>query len=118
MDFRTTYHWQMETVDGQILSQYEADGKENTWKVLPIEKIIRCSFLPSVPGFPRHDVLIDLAAGEQFVRRFGRGFLKQTKEGIQLKEYLNCCVTQKYRFYVIHSCGRTLVTRQDYEVYL
>jgi hypothetical protein len=118
MDCKDTYFWEIETVDGDVLRQYEENGKENTWKGLPLEKIVRCSFLPKIALFPRHDVLIDLPAGEKFVKRFARGFLKQTPEGIKLKEYLNCCVTNNYRFYVFGSCGRTIVTRKDYEVYL
>jgi hypothetical protein len=117
MDFKDTYHWEIETVDGLITRQY-VNGLENTWKGLSLDKIVRCSFIPQIALLPRHDVLIDLAAGERFVRRFGRGFLKQTSEGIKMKEYLNCCVTNKFRFHVFGSCGRTLITREDYEVYI
>jgi hypothetical protein len=118
MDLRNLYSWEIETVDGIITKQYSESGEEQSWKSLDTEKIVRCSFLPAVGILPRHDVLIDLVEGERFIKRFGRGFLKQRESGIELREYLNCCVTNNYRFWVFASSGRTLVTRKDYEVYI
>jgi hypothetical protein len=117
MNIRLMYSWEIETKDGQIFTQY-SDGKEQTWKNLSIETVVRCSFVSTLPIFPRHDVLIDILSGEQFIKRFGRGFLKSKEDGLSLKEYINCCMTNKYRFWVFNSCGRTLVTKNDYEVYL
>ena len=111
------YTWEMETANGEIRSQYDESGVENTWKTLPLEKIMRVSFLPAIPLLPRHDVFINPDNGEKFIKRFGRGFLKQKKDGIKLREYLNCVVTNKYRFWVF-STGRTMVTEKDREVYI
>lgn len=112
------YAWEVETEGGFILSQFNKDGQENSWKVVDPEAVIRISFVPRMSNFPvpRHDILIDRANGERFIRRFGRGFIKQSA-GFELSEYINCCVTNNYRLYVFSS-GRTLITRPDYEVYL
>ena len=110
------YQWEMEEVGGKVVRQFENDGTENSWKKLDPKKVVRISFLPRIPSLPRHDVFIDHSAGEEFIRRFGRGFLKQ-KLGFNLGEYIHCAVTNKYRFWVF-STGRTLVTEKDYEVYV
>lgn len=114
----SVYQWEMETENGAVLRQYSDDGKERSWKTLDIDKIVRVSFLPRMSNFPvpRHDILIDISSGERFEKRFGRGFLKQTS-GFDLAEYINCCVTNRYRLYVFSS-GRVLITRHDHEVYL
>ncbi len=117
MNPNRVYTWEMETSDGAVLAQYDEQGNEQSWKVLPVEKVVRVSLIPSDPALPRHDVVLDLDKGERFVRRFGRGFMRTTNEGIKLGEYLHCVVTNKYRLYVLSS-GRCLVTHKDYELYL
>ena len=117
MQVNQLYHWQMETSDGVILDQYDEKSNEQTWKKLKPESIVRVSFLPTLQILPRHDVFIDIRDGERFIKRFGRGFMKNRGDGFKLKEYLNCCVTNRYRFWVF-SGGRTMVTKRDYEVYL
>lgn len=108
------YMWEMETEDGLVLPQYE-EGKENTWKTLDTEKIIRVSFVPRISILPQHNVIINKKAGEKFIKRFARGFIKLHAGG--LKEYANCVVTNRYRFWVF-SNGSTMVTDRNYEVYL
>lgn len=110
------YRWEMETVDGFVLPQYEKDGRENTWKTLDPDKVVRASFIPVIELLPRHDIFIDISKGDKFIRRFGRGFLKM-RDQFQLKLYLNCVVTNRCRFYVI-SNGRCICTHRDHEVYL
>jgi len=110
------YTWEMELADKTILKQYEPDGKENTWKSLAIDQIVRVGFVPSIAILPKHNVIIDRDKGIRFVRRFGRGFIKQ-KDGFRLSEYVNCVVTNRYRFWVF-SNGSTLVTDPDYELYI
>lgn len=109
------YAWQMETIDGEVLTQYDKEGKEVSWKTLDIEKIIRCSFLPRVLGLPRHDIMIDLSAGERFIKRFGRGFVKQDNSKT---EYVNCCMTNRYRVWIFSSDGRVIITKNDFELYI
>jgi len=111
----TVYAWELETADGVVIKQYDEDGKENTWKSVNADAIVRFSFVPSINILPRHDVLIDHANGERFVKRFGRGIIRQGSDGIKLREYINCCMTNRYRLWVF-STGRTLLTRSDYEV--
>lgn len=110
------YRYEMETLDGTVLKQFEDDGTENTWKSLDTDKIIRVTFIPAIATLPTHNVFIDHSAGEKFIRRFARGFLKQ-KIGFNLAEYVNCIVTNRYRFWVF-SNGNCLITQKNYEVYI
>ena len=108
------YQWEMETIYGVILQQFEKDGTENTWKKLDCKKIVRVTFLPRIPLLPKHSIILDLKAGEYFVKRFGRGFIK-ARNKYQLTEYINCVETNAYRYWVF-SNGNTLVTKKDFEV--
>jgi hypothetical protein len=110
------YTWEIELINGKIRKQYEDNGMENTWKDLPTQEIVRVSINSTLPVLPSHTIIIDVTNGERFVKRFCRGFLKlEGKE--QLKEYVHCVVTNKYRFWVFHD-GKTVVTRPDYELYI
>jgi hypothetical protein len=117
MEPNLIYFWEMETCEGEIRAQYDGNKKEQTWKTLPLEKIVRVSFIPTINILPKHDILIDLTLGDRFIRRFGRGFLKQGSDGIKLREYINCCVTNKYRVWVFSS-GRVIVTPPELEINL
>lgn len=110
------YSWEMQTKDGNVLKQYEKDGKENTWKTLDPDQVVRISFIPAIKALPQHDIFIDHSKGEKFVRRFGRGFIKARWQ-FQLGEYVNCIVTNRYRFWVFSS-GRVMITNVDHEVYI
>lgn len=116
-DPRMAYMWEMETVDGTILRQYNEDKTENTWKNLPVDQIVRVTFIPLIPVLPVHNCLIDIGDGTRFVKRFASGFLKLSGGGSSFKHYLNCVVTNRYRFYVF-SDGRSLVTSATHEVNL
>lgn len=118
MKINDLYYWEVELSNGTVYRQWGEDGNECSWKnVKTPEFIVRASLIPKVKSQPRHDVMIDLAVGEKFVKRFGRGFIKQTAEGFKLKNYLNCIVTNRYRLWVFPD-GQTLITRPDYEVRL
>jgi hypothetical protein len=110
------YSWEMETIDGVVLKQYNEKGEEQSWKILDPDKVVRVTLVPVLPVMPTHSCVLDLSRGERFIRRFGRGFLKLS-QGFQLKYYINCIVTTNYRMYVI-SDGRVIITRNDYELYL
>lgn len=116
MDPRMHYQWEMETKSGDVLRQYEEDGTENTWKQLNVDEVVRVSIIPMIPMLPRHDVFIDIAAGEKFIKRYATGFLRQRHQ-FRLSEYVNCVVTNRYKFWVL-SDGRSMVTRNDYELNL
>jgi len=103
--------WEMETDDGNVLRQYEEDGRENTWKKLDPERVVRVSLVPLVAILPQHNIFINRNAGELFIKRFARGFLKP---GTGLKEYVNCIVTNRYRVWVF-SDGRVLVTDKNFD---
>lgn len=112
------YFWQIETADGKIISQFDQDGQEHSWKeVENKDAIIRVSLIPKLAVLPQHDIIIDIASGEKFIKRFGRGFIKQGNDGFKLREYVNCIITNRYRAWIF-STGRVLITRKDYEVYL
>ena len=42
------YTYEMETVDGKVLKQYNEDGTENTWKSLDPDKVVRITFNPAI----------------------------------------------------------------------
>lgn len=110
------YSWEMEVLDGTVTSQYAADGKEQTWKNLEPDQIVRVSFIPAINLLPRHDILIDIGKGDRFIRRFGRGFIKSgPPSGFDLKLYLDCIVTNRCRYYVV-SNGRSICTHRDHEI--
>ena len=111
------YSWEIETSDGSILRQYDEQGNEQTWKQVDTDKVVRVSMMPSLPVLPRHDCFVDASKGEKFIRRFGRGFIRQTEDGFRLKESLNCIVMNRYRLWVF-STGRTMITNIEQEVYL
>jgi hypothetical protein len=112
------YGWEIETVDHKEVRQYNEDGSETPSTVIPVDEVVRASIVPRVPWLPRHDILLNHSRGEKFVRRFGRGFLKDQGEGIQLFEYLHCIVTTNYRLWIFSTTGQSLVTNPDYELYL
>ena len=111
------YFWELETVDGVVLSQYDEEGKERSWKTVELDKIVRASFLPKLPLFPSHDCLIDITKGEKFVSRKGRGIMKFIDNGYKIAEYLQCFTTLNYRLWVFSTSGRCLITNKDYELY-
>ena len=111
------YSWEFETADGVVLKQYGEDGKENTWKGVDVDQVVRVSFLPAIDLLPRHDIFIDISKGDRFVRRFGRGFMKSGAGGWDLKLYANCVVTNRCRYYIV-SNGRTFCTHRDHEIRL
>lgn len=117
MKVNDLYYWELELSTGEVYSQWNISGNETKWRdVKKLELIIRASLIPKIPILPRHDCFIDIEKGERFVRRFGRGFLKQT-DNFELKQYLNCIVTNNYRLWVFPD-GRTMITPADKEVYL
>ena len=117
MKINDLYFWEVEKADGTIYSQWSPDGNETSWKdVKNIEIVVRASLIPKISSLPRHDVFIDISKGERFIRRFGRGFIKQSND-FKLSQYLNCIVTNKFRLWVF-SDGRTMVTGPNQEVYL
>jgi len=99
------YTWEVEKSDGEII---------RTGKISEPEKVVRCSFVPALPILPKHDIIINPAIGERFIKRFSRGFLK-AKDGFNMSEYLNCCQTNRYRFW-LYSSGRGMITSPEGEV--
>jgi len=89
---RDRYGWEAEHADGSVLSQYNGCGVETPSTEIRADEVARFSLLPRFPNLVRHDVLLDRAVGERFVRRFGRGFHKRAETN--LDEILALC---KYR---------------------
>ena len=116
MKLNKIYEWELESNTGEVVAQHDKNGNENSWKKLDPASVVRVSFIPKVLGniLPRHDVFIDHSRGEMFARRFARGFLKQSV-GFKLAEYIHCCVTNRYRFWVF-SDGRSMITHNEYEL--
>ena len=76
------------------------------------ESVVRVSLIPQIAILPRHDIIF---TDFKFVKRFGRGFLKQ---GSGMKEYIQCIVTDFFRVYLKCSNGTVLITNKNYELYL
>lgn len=112
------YCWEMETIEGQVFSQYDEKGNERSSKVILPEKVIRVSLIPRFPILPRHDVLIQHSKGERFIERRGRGFLKPINGNYSLTEYVHCITTNKYRLWVFSTKGSCKITSNDFELYL
>lgn len=117
MKVNDLYYWEIERSDGEIFSQWSPNGNETRWRdVDKLELVVRASLIPKISTLPRHDCFIDISKGEKFIKRFGRGFIKQSNN-FKLSQYLNCIVTNKYRLWVFPD-GRTMITPPDREVYL
>ena len=118
IDPNKMYSWEIELIDKSVHKQFNEDNTENTWKDLPADQIVRVTFVPTLKILPKHSIMINPTKGfNRFVKRFGRGFLKQASDGIKLREYINCVITKKYRLYVF-SNGTSIVTDPDKEIYL
>lgn len=118
MKINDLYYWQLETADGTVYSQWTPDGKQECkWKdITDLHNVVRASLIPKLSTLPRHDCIIDINNGHRFIRRFGRGFQKM-REGFELRRYINCIVTNKYRLWVFPD-GRCVVTPPDKEILL
>ena len=111
------YGWEVEHADHSVIRQYNEDGSENPSTMIRVDEVVRASILPRASGMPRHDILLDAVRGERFVRRFGRGILKDHGAGVKLTEYVHCLVTTHYRLWVLSSTGQSIVANPDLEVY-
>ena len=121
MKISELYQWEIETADGTVRQQYADDGAEYPWKDIPAGDIIRASIV-SRDGLQRHDCVLNRDLGEQFVRRFGRGFIRVVPGGDSeshgVSEYAHCIVTTNYRLYVLSTTGQAIITHKDFELYL
>jgi len=68
-------------------------------------------FYPTVPGLVEHTL-----TGVELRYRFARGFLRGFGGG--MKEYVHCVVCKGFRFWLFSISGKTLITPEDYELYL
>jgi len=116
MRLSEVFQWEVEGPGG-IVRQYNDNGSENPSTLIP-EDVVRISIIPFAGGVLRHDVIINKDKGERFVKRFGRGIIKNRGGGYGLVEYLHCIQTNNYRFWVFSTTGQSLVTAPDFEVYL
>jgi hypothetical protein len=118
MNLVDLYYWELELSTGEVHRQYDKNGHVYSWKdIEKLDLVVRASMIPKLNGLPRHDVFIDISKGEKFIKKFGRGFIKQGNDGFKLRQYLHCIETNKYRLWVFPD-GKTLTTRPDYEVML
>lgn len=105
MDVKNNYKWEIELSDGTLINNHN-DFSAN--------EVVRISYLPQIQLLSRHD-LIFKHAGYKYVKRFSRAFMHWNSN---IKEYLHCVVTNKFRFYLKSSNGQVLITNKDYELYL
>lgn len=102
MQPKDIYHWEIELGDRTILT----NGND-----FDFTKVVRVSYLPTINLLPRHDVIL---VNFKFQKRFARGLLNF--RGL-MREYIHCVVTDKFRFYLLSSSGKTIITDKDYELY-
>jgi hypothetical protein len=121
MQLSEIYQWEIETADGTVRQQYLDYGTECRWQDIPAGDIIRASIVNRVTA-QRHDCMFNRDMGEQFVRRFGRGFIRMVsggnQESVGVSEYAHCIVTTNYRLYVLSTTGQAIITHKDFELYL
>ena len=101
----------MHLADHYRVEAFNADGSAYDIVGGNLKGAAMVSFIPAVPGLPRHDVV-----GLPFVRRFGRGFIRAMGGG--LKEYTHCVVCDNSRIYVKVTDGTVLISPADYELYI
>lgn len=112
------YRWEVQTVEDVLYAQYLETGQELSFSIVPLDKATRISLIPKQPFLPRHDCLLDVDKTNRLVNRFGRGFIKETDNGMQMAEYLQCIETIDYRLWVFSSNGRSMLTHPKFELYL
>ena len=101
LNVKKRYTWEIELIDGTIIN----DGNK-----FDFNKVIRCSYIPSIKLFPRHDIIF---TDFKFKKRFARAFMGWNS---LVKEYLNCVITDKFRFYLKSTNGSVILTPQNYEM--
>lgn len=97
------YKWEIELSDGTIIT--EGINYKPGY-------VVRISFVSSISILPRHDIFF---TDFKFEKRFTRSFMGWNSI---VKEQLHCVITDKFRFYLFSSSGRTIITERDYELYL
>lgn len=101
MNLTDAYTWEAERPDGSIMTE----GGD-------LAGCVRFSLIPAAgTNLPRHDVI-----GVTIFSRFCRGFVRGLGGG--MREYLHCVVGKGFRLYVKSSDGTTLITPEEYELYL
>ena len=98
MEPNETYKWQVELTDSTVINRDDVAKDKSLWENLDFNLICKVTLVPQSAILPIHHVLINKHLGEKFVKRFGRGYKKQTPEGFKLLEYAHCVATNKYRF--------------------
>jgi len=101
LNVKKRYTWEIELIDGTIIN----DGNK-----FDFDKVIRCSYIPSINLFPRHDIIF---TDFKFKKRFARAFMGWNS---LVKEYLHCVITDKFRIYIKSTNGSCIITPQNYEM--
>lgn len=98
------YSVEIELKDGRIVDERERDIKD---------KVARITYRPKSKILPSHTIVF--SRNYKFIKRFSRTFMKQR---VGVVERIHCVVTNKFRMYLFSSCGKTIITDKDYELYL
>jgi len=101
LNVKKRYTWEIELIDGTIIN----DGNK-----FDFNKVIRCSYIPSIKLFPRHDIIF---TDFKFKKRFARAFMGWNSI---IREYLHCVITDKFRIYIKSTNGSCIITPQNYEM--
>ena len=107
------YSWEMETIDGRILKQFEPNGQENKRSTFPPEAIMRVSYHSNLPLLPDHHCLIDHDSGNQYVKSFGTGIMALFTGVLQY--YLYVVQTKHFRFQLLNN-GQLFITAPNFTI--
>lgn len=98
------YSYEIELRDGRVVK----DGAKFNPK-----EVVRITYVPKSNILPSHTLVF--SKDYNFIKRFSRTFMKQGRGTIEL---LHCVITDKFRFYLFATSGKTLITDVNYELYI
>lgn len=98
---KEVYNWEIELIDKTIITE----GNK-----FDFDKVVRCSYIPTIKLFPRHDIIF---TDFKFKKRFARAFMGWNSI---VREYLHCVITDKFRVYIKSTNGSCIIVPKDYEM--
>jgi hypothetical protein len=100
-NIKEVYDWEIELIDGTII---------NEGNKFDFNKVVRCSYIPTIKLFPRHDIIF---TDFKLKKRFARAFMGWNS---MVREYLHCAITNKFRVYIKSTNGSCIITPKNYSM--
>ena len=99
------YTYEIELRDGSI---------HKGVKGLDKDQVVRVSFIPAIELFPRHDIFF---YSFKFKKLIMRSFLElNTADKVKNKIFI--LTTDKFKLHVFFDTGISLITNEDYDLYI